>query len=314
MLPRFSTRSRALSLLFLLAALVVYIYALARLFTTPPPEAVPFLVGAFATPLAATRLRPLPAMVVIGLLSIGAQLLASRSFSESLHTGFCAFFVVGMPILIGHAFWRAGRDTGDGLEQAAAPRGQVVVGLSGYTGSGKRAAAAGLLEDGWVKAAVMDKVREFAAVWNPMVPVPNVYYPEYVEHLPLAELVARVGWDQAQENPDVAGLLARLEAEGRSMVGEAVWVDMLLRDLRGENVVVTDIWRRAEAEAIRAAGGYIVRVERPGVLPLEDHVAQTELDGYDFDVVVRNDSTPDALASRVRKSVGRLRYGSPQAS
>jgi hypothetical protein len=54
-----------------------------------------------------------------------------------------------------------------------------------------------------------------------------------------------------------------------------------------------------EADAIVDAGGQVIRITRPGVGPVNGHVTERALDGYDFDGVFANDRTPAALAAEV---------------
>jgi hypothetical protein len=177
------------------------------------------------------------------------------------------------------------------------------VGLSGYAGSGKDEAAKALIVGGWRRDAFADRLRQFLYNLDPWVTVsPDVGVAR------LAKLVDAYGWDRAKRTfPEIRRLLQRTGTEaGRKVLGAQVWVDALMREFDpvNEALVVTDCRFSNEADAIRKAGGVIVRVNRPGVGPKADpggwvHESEVALDGYDFDVVIDNDGTVEDLHDRL---------------
>lgn len=174
-----------------------------------------------------------------------------------------------------------------------------LIGLSGYAQSGKDSAAAALVGDGWERRAFADTLRAFLYALNPMV-LPS--------GTRLRSFVNAYGWETAKTTcPEVRELLQRCGTEaGRQVIGENVWVDATLRDLGDTPVVVTDVRFRNEADAIRARGGIVVRVVRPGVGPLRMsdgsvHPSETALDGCPFEHLLHNDGTLDDLHCEVRK-------------
>lgn len=54
-------------------------------------------------------------------------------------------------------------------------------------------------------------------------------------------------------------------------------------------VVITDVRYPNEANAIRDAGGILVRIVRPGVDDGDTHASETALDDYDVDAIIEND-------------------------
>jgi hypothetical protein len=87
---------------------------------------------------------------------------------------------------------------------------------------------------------------------------------------------------------------------GRGCIAPDLWVRLfLLRAERhraaGAPVVCDDMRFANEAEAIRGAGGLLVRVDRPGVAPAAGHASEGGLAGVDFDLVVSNDA-PTAIS------------------
>ncbi|WJN62761.1 deoxynucleoside monophosphate kinase [Streptomyces phage phiScoe15] len=179
----------------------------------------------------------------------------------------------------------------------------LLIGLSGYAGSGKDEAAKVLVAGGWRRDAFADRLREFLYALNPLIP-------GHVGagNLRLANVVDAYGWDSAKRTfPEVRSLLQRCGTEaGRQVLGSDVWVKALMSefDAGSEALVVTDVRFPNEADAIRQAGGVLVRIERPGVGPNTApdgtvHSSDVALDGYDFDVVVQNDGDVTDLHERL---------------
>ena len=54
------------------------------------------------------------------------------------------------------------------------------------------------------------------------------------------------------------------------------------------NWIITDVRFPNEAKAIKDKGGVIVRVDRPGVKPVNDHPSETALDNWKFDYKIAN--------------------------
>jgi hypothetical protein len=62
------------------------------------------------------------------------------------------------------------------------------------------------------------------------------------------------------------------------------------------NWIFTDCRFPNEAQAIKDRGGYIIRIDRPGVKPVNDHPSETALDDWDFDYKIYNASDLLALS------------------
>lgn len=56
------------------------------------------------------------------------------------------------------------------------------------------------------------------------------------------------------------------------------------------NWVITDVRFENEAQAIKARGGVIIRIDRPGVKPINAHPSETAMDHWDFDYKIANAS------------------------
>lgn len=178
---------------------------------------------------------------------------------------------------------------------ASSPR--LIVGFSGYLRSGKDTAGSALAADGFHHASFAAKLKAFVYALNPIVPHTGIDYR-------LATLVDAYGWERCKDRyPEVRTLLQRCGTDaGRRVLGEDVWVDAVMSDLPAEqDVVFTDCRFPNEARAIQAAGGFVIRVNRPGYEPGPDaHESETSLDGYPFDFTIVNGRTVEALHAQVR--------------
>ena len=66
------------------------------------------------------------------------------------------------------------------------------------------------------------------------------------------------------------------------------------------NWIITDTRFPNEAEAIRKKDGIMIRVERPGVKPINNHPSETGLDDYTFDHVINNNGSLEDLLLKVK--------------
>ena len=180
-----------------------------------------------------------------------------------------------------------------------------LIGLIGRARSGKDTAAAALIEErGATRLAFADPLREIALAVNPMIGTPAL--PGDLAPLRgvrLSTAIEALGWERAKDMiPEVRRFLQRLGTEGgRAVLGENVWVDAAfakVADVDGP-VVFTDVRFPNEADAIREAGGLLVRVIRPGTAPVAAHTSETALDGYDVDEEIWNTGTVTALRERI---------------
>jgi hypothetical protein len=86
---------------------------------------------------------------------------------------------------------------------------------------------------------------------------------------------------------------------GRHVFGENIWIKTLERRIKStlaSNIVISDCRYINEAEAIKAWGGIVVRIDRDLPGNKSTHISETELDGWDkFDVVINNNGTFEEL-------------------
>lgn len=201
-----------------------------------------------------------------------------------------------------------------------------LIGLCGYAGSGKDAAAAFLTglpaghPDGpWRRLAFADAVRAGLLALDPAVGVKcepaakeNNEGIEF-DFIPvlLSEYIAICGgWDEAKKSPEVRRLLQRYGTEaGREIHGDDCWVDVVERrilknwvDIGPEGqlkFVITDVRFPNERDMIRRRGGIIVRITRPGVGPKNGHVSERLVEEITPDAEIVNDGSLDDLRAKV---------------
>ena len=171
--------------------------------------------------------------------------------------------------------------------------GYEVIGLTGYAQSGKDTVASILVEKyGYRRIAFADKIRDFLYGINPMVACSPTGY--------LQDLVNLVGWDSAKQEPQVRRLLQDLGISARELLDENIWITSALGKVNsGDRIVITDVRFENEAMMIKHLGGQLWRVKRVGVGPVNEHVSESELDGYKVDQIFVNNGTLEELQALV---------------
>lgn len=173
----------------------------------------------------------------------------------------------------------------------------MIIGLSGYAQSGKDTVAKFLVEQrGFERIAFADPIRNLLWDMNPM--LKDGFY--------LQGVVNAYGWDVAKTRfPEVRRLLQELGVAARKHIDSEVWITTALQKMSGDgNYVVTDVRFQNEAEALRSpfrkGNAQIWRVERNGVKAVNDHVSEHDLDNWDFDAYIHNNSTIEDLEFAVK--------------
>jgi hypothetical protein len=181
----------------------------------------------------------------------------------------------------------------------------MIIGLSGYARSGKDTVAGMLMGlHGYERVAFADKIRELLYEMDPLV------MHNYMDFR-LQDVIDSKGWEIAKtEFPEVRRLLQDLGVGARKLFGDTFWVDQVVGQFGhawwgyDKNVVITDVRFTNEAQAIKGKGGQIWRINRPGTEAINDHVSEHDLDGWDFDVVIENDSDMPALIKKIKTLIG----------
>ncbi|WP_156250846.1 hypothetical protein [Pseudactinotalea terrae] len=153
--------------------------------------------------------------------------------------------------------------------------------------------------------------KRFLLTQNPIISGPR--------EIRYTDLVDAVGYTAAKNNPEVRRYLQVTGTDaGRRLIRDTIWVDTAMgraAQVAGP-VLFTDVRFPNEAAAVREAGGYLVRVVRPGLpRPEDEHASETSLDDWaDWDHVVLNDSTIEALHADARAFAYRVGLVGRQAA
>lgn len=175
-----------------------------------------------------------------------------------------------------------------------------LIAFTGYARSGKDSAAQALINAGWVKVAFADAVRDALLALNPLVQGSE----GYGGAMRLSTLVNHRGWDYAKQHDEVRRLLQRMGTEaGRAIHGAECWTDIAREKVydvlsQGGKAVITDCRFPNEAQRVRHWGGLVVRIDRPGVGPVNGHTSDS-LEGIEPDCVIVNDGTVEDLHRKV---------------
>lgn len=147
-----------------------------------------------------------------------------------------------------------------------------LIGLVGMKRCGKDTFADLLREThGFERVAFADPLKAAALVADPLVGSGT---------LTLSEFVGEVGWEGAKTRHEVRTFLQNLGVAIRGLDAD-FWVRMGLaaaQSIRreGRPVVITDVRFLNEIDAVREAGGIIVRIDRPGLPDDDRHPSENE--------------------------------------
>lgn len=163
----------------------------------------------------------------------------------------------------------------------------MLIGVCGYARSGKTTVAESLVRQ------FNFEHRNFAAdlkaainTLNPLVGVGDLRVMDAIEiH----------GADEAKEAfPEVRRLYQVMGTEVGRAWSPTFWIDRTLDNLVNP-VVVADLRFINEGDAIQARGGYVIRVHRDGVKPLNSHASEMEVDSIPADFHIDNNDTIEWL-------------------
>ena len=98
----------------------------------------------------------------------------------------------------------------------------------------------------------------------------------------------------------VREFLQRLGTAVRKEIDPEFWVKALFNTYTKNNIIIADVRFPNEAEAIKARGGKLIRIERPGA-GAGNHISETALDDYTgWDIVIDNVGTLEDLFNVVK--------------
>lgn len=122
-------------------------------------------------------------------------------------------------------------------------------------------------------------------------------------------IVDQVGWESAKNvYPQVRGRLQDVGGAVRRHLGEDVWIRAVFGRIHpGGRYVIPDIRYQNEAAAVLGHEGphLLVRIDRPGVGPVNQHISERELSSFGgWSAVVANDRGIEELGDRIVALVG----------
>lgn len=178
-----------------------------------------------------------------------------------------------------------------------------IIGLSGWARSGKDSIADYLVQNhGYTKISFASPMKEALVLLDPQVLYHNT-------RIHLATAVRVVGWENLKDgSTDARELLQRMGTEvGRNLFGENFWVNLALEKAKHhDKVVISDCRFINEIEAIKNSGGSVWRINRENVTAVNNHISETELNNYKFDISISNNETLESLYALVEKELANV--------
>jgi deoxynucleotide monophosphate kinase-like protein len=177
----------------------------------------------------------------------------------------------------------------------------MIIGLTGYAGSGKDTVGLEFQSRAWARVSFAEPLKKLAIKINPV-----VEWDRDGTFYRLADVVESKGWEYAKFRVyDTRRFLQALGQGAREIFGPRFWVDLAADELQkwteqAIDVVVTDVRYPNEAETIRSfEDGFIVYVHRPGVLPVNDHPSDRKLPEELIDSYFYNGGTIEEIPDQV---------------
>jgi hypothetical protein len=191
----------------------------------------------------------------------------------------------------------------------------VLIGLCGYAGVGKDTAAQVLLDElGFQRIAFADPIKSALLALDPLIPSEDGGPVRR-----LSQFCQAHSWSEVKDYAEVRRLMQIMGTEvGRNLFDPDLWVKLAKRKLESTlsvgDVVVTDIRFPNEARLIRGYGGVLVRLERPGFGPVNEHVSDRASERWAYDRRLDNDGEIASLHAKLRQLVTELRGSEAERS
>jgi len=188
--------------------------------------------------------------------------------------------------------------------RSAGTSGPAVVALCGYSRVGKDTAAGRLLASGYQLGSTGERVAELLREINP-----GLILPGFPGGVRVDTLFAELGYDGAKAIPEIRTLMQDTGSAIKARQPD-FFIRVVLEHHRithpDAGLVMVGVRSHAEVVAVRAAGGVVLRIHRPGVGPLGGHQNDRDLDGVLADADIVNDDTIEVLHDRVAAALVRL--------
>jgi hypothetical protein len=214
----------------------------------------------------------------------------------------------------------------------------MIIGLSGYAKSGKDTVAA-MIQEHYAQSAGSGttytdwQIKKFSGKLKVIASLLTGIPVEKFEDQEFKESILGVEWDMIEtafgddyviDPMSVREFLQLLGTDAiRYGLHPNAWVNALMADYITEEKVydlgggmkhvsppskwiVTDVRFPNEAKAIKDRGGVIVRIDRPGISPVNAHESETALDNWTFDFKIANVSDLVSLRQSVEVLLNKL--------
>jgi hypothetical protein len=211
----------------------------------------------------------------------------------------------------------------------------MIIALNGYAKSGKDEIAKMIIEmdPTWQVKKFSNKLKQVASILTGI--HPDKFEDQLFKNSPLSD--DWFVWDYKtiaggtlteptfNVDPKLRSMTARelLQKLGtdaiRNGLHENAWVNALMSEYREEDTrlseyirvdkskwIITDCRFHNEAFAVRDRGGIIIRVNRPGNGPVNNHISETAIDGFDFNYVINNDGDIEDLRTKVKDLLNQI--------
>lgn len=178
----------------------------------------------------------------------------------------------------------------------------LIIGISGYANSGKDEVGNILVRDhGFERRSVGDVVLDILAEVDPVLLAEDSEDPFHRHRMNL--WMEQRGYEATKEfSADMRPMMMRLGEACRRVLGNEVLINATFANCP-EHMVMTSTRYRNEAQAIKDHGGFVWRVDRPGVGPISQHPTEIDMDGWNYDFVIENDGSLEDLAVKVREAL-----------
>lgn len=189
----------------------------------------------------------------------------------------------------------------------------MIISINGYGGSGKDAVAKLIqsIQPEWQIKKWAGKLKEIASI---LTGIPA----ERFEDQNFKKTNLNDSWNVHGMPMTVRELLQKLGTDGlRTGLHPNVWINALMSDYypiydldTDESTypkwIITDTRFPNEAKAVKNAGGITVRIDRPGVGPINNHISEIALDEYNFDYYIYNGGDLDTLKDSVVELLNKI--------
>lgn len=150
-------------------------------------------------------------------------------------------------------------------------------------------------ESGWEQKGFADKLKQVAYILTG-IPAENFSDQDFK----LTDLPPQ--WSNHGMPMTVREFLQKLGTDAlRDGLHPNTWVNALMSDYKPDSKwIITDCRFINEANAVKKENGIIVRINRPGIVPVNSHSSETGMDGYEFDYVIDNYGNFNDLVLKVQ--------------